>query len=69
MNNIRVSPSTRSLKDPPKGLNQDQAGWRCPIGADPLATLTRATTERMASIAISIPSSAFWKFAEISIPT
>ena len=51
------------------GLNHDQAGVRCPTGAVPLPTLTSATIESTSSIVSSMPSSAFWKLAEISIPT
>ena len=53
-----------------KGLNQDNDGVRCPTGALPFPTLTRATTDRSTSSMVSsMPSSAFWKLAETSIPT
>ena len=51
------------------GLNQLQAGVRCPMGALPLPTLTSATTDSSTSMVSSIPRSAFWKLAETSIPT
>ena len=51
------------------GLNHDRLGVRWPTGAVPLPTLTRATMESTSSMVSSMPSSAFWKLAEISMPT
>ncbi len=51
------------------GLNQSHAGVRCPIGAVPLPTLTSAHTDRTSSMVSSMPSSAFWKLADTSMPT
>ncbi len=51
------------------GLNHDHDGVRWPDGACPDPTFTRATIERTSSIVTSMPSSTFWKLAEISIPT
>ena len=38
-------------------------------GRVPVPTLTSATTESTSSMVTSMPSSAFWKLAEISMPT
>ena len=51
------------------GLNQDKLGVRCPGGAVPFPTLTRATMESTSSMVSSMPSRTFWKLAEISMPT
>ena len=51
------------------GLNQLSAGVRWPTGAEPFPTLTSAHTDRTSSMVSSIPSSAFWKLAETSMPT
>ncbi len=70
MNSMSVNP-TMKLSGPgtSNGLNHVHDGVRCPAGADPLPTLTRATTDSTSSMVISMPSSAFWKLAEISMPT
>ena len=52
-----------------KGLNHDHDGVRCPSGALPFPTLTRATTDSSNNMVSSIPSRAFWKLADISMPT
>ena len=41
----------------------------CPTGALPLPTLTRAQIDMIVNMVSSIPSNAFWKLAEISMPT
>jgi hypothetical protein len=51
------------------GLNHERLGVRCPTGAVPLPTLTRATMDSTNNMVSSMPSSAFWKLAEISMPT
>ncbi len=51
------------------GLNQDSDGVRCPSGAVPFPTLTSIHTDRTRSMVSSIPSNAFWKFADTSMPT
>ena len=51
------------------GLNQDEArGAGGPAGAFPVPTLTSAVTDSTTSMTSSMPSSAFWKFAETSMP-
>ena len=51
------------------GLNQLSAGVRCPTGAVPFPTLTSIHTDSTNSMVSSIPSNAFWKLADTSIPT
>jgi len=52
-----------------KGSNHVSDGTMCPTGALPLPTRTSAQIDSTVSIVSSMPSSAFWKFAEISTPT
>ena len=67
---MSASPTMKSLKCfTLKGLNHERVGTRCPTGALPLPTLTSAHTDITVNIVSSIPSSAFWKLAETSIPT
>ena len=70
MKSISVKPTMKlSGLGTANGLNHDSDGVRWPTGACPEPTLTSATTDRMRSMVISMPSSAFWKLAEISMPT
>ena len=52
-----------------KGLNQLSAGVMWPRGADPLPTFTNIHTDRTRSMVSSMPSRAFWKLADTSMPT
>ena len=51
------------------GSNHDQEKSRWPGGADPLPTLTSATTERTTSMVTSMARSTFCRLAETSMPT
>ena len=51
------------------GLNQLHAGVRWPTGARAVAHLDQGHTERTTSMVSSMPSSAFWKLADTSMPT
>ena len=67
---MRVKPTKKlSGLGTANGLNHDHAGAKCPGGALPLPTFTNATIESTSSIVTSMPRSAFWKLAEISMPT
>ena len=70
MKTIRMIPLANALKlEMWNGLSQEMLGVRCPGGALPLPTLTRATIDRTTSMVSSMPSSIFWKFADTSMPT
>ena len=70
MNSINRTPLTKAENEPIlNGSNHDHEKPRCPGGAEPLPTLTSATTERMTSIVTSMPSSTFCRLAETSMPT
>ena len=70
MNTIRMIPLANALKlEILNGLSQGCSGCRCPGGACPVPTLTRATMDRTNSMVSSMPSRIFWKFADTSMPT
>ena len=70
MKTIRMTPLANALKlEILNGLSQEMLGVRCPGGACPVPTLTRATIDRTYSMVSSMPSRIFWKFADTSMPT
>ena len=52
-----------------EGVEPGAGRDECPTGALPLPTLTSAQIDMTVSIVSSMPSNAFWKLAEISMPT
>ena len=69
MNTIRMRPLAKALKLAMwNGLNQERLGVRWPGGALPFPTFTSAVIDSTSSITSSMPSSAFWKFADTSMP-
>ena len=70
MNSIKVTPLTKADGlEMANGLNHDHDGVRWPTGALPFPTFTNATMDSTASMVSSMPRRAFWKLAEISMPT
>jgi hypothetical protein len=70
MKTIRMIPLANALKlEILNGLSQAMLGVRCPGGALPLPTLTRATIDSTNSMVSSMASRAFWKLADTSMPT
>ena len=70
MNTIRMIPLANALKlEILNGLSHWMLGVRCPGGACPEPTLTRATMDSTNSMVSSMPSRIFWKFADTSMPT
>ena len=68
MNTIRIRPEANALNEMPKGSSHDQLGVSETAGWCPDPTLTSAVIDSTSSMMISMPSSAFWKLAETSIP-
>ena len=68
MNTIRISPEANELIGRPNGLSQLAVGCSETAGWCPMPILTSATTENTSSMPTSIVSSAFWKFADTSMP-
>ncbi len=68
MNTIRISPPANAPNGRPKGFSQDHDGCIETAGWFPVPTRISATTESTSSMVTSMASSAFWKFAETSMP-
>src|SRR5882672_6975024 len=68
MNAANRNPADSALNDSPNGLNQPAEILTACSPADPAYTLTIATTEKIAKITSSDPSSRNWVRADHSMP-